>query len=136
MRAELQDKNVILYRRVSTTDQKLNGHSLNTQNNSLKEFAHKNGMNVVREYMEDFSAKNFNRPEFIKLQEYVKKKKGTVDYILITSWDRFSRNVYEALGVIYKMRDLGVEVNCTENWIDHDDPQQLMMTLMYLGILR
>ena len=134
MRAELQDKNVILYRRVSTTDQKLNGHSLNTQNNSLKEFAHKNGMNVVREYMEDFSAKNFNRPEFRKLQEYVKKNKGTVDYILITSWDRFSRNVYEALGVIYKMRDLGVEVNCTENWIDHDDPQQLMMTLMYLGI--
>ena len=134
MKAQLQDKKVILYRRVSTTDQKESGNSLNTQHNSLRDFARKNGMNVVNEYEEDYSAKNFNRPEFKKLQDFVKKSKGKVDYILITSWDRFSRNAHDALGVIHNMRELGVEVNCIENWIDHDDPQQLIMMLLYLGI--
>jgi len=133
MRAELQNKNVILYRRVSTTDQKLNGHSLNTQNNNLREFAHNNGMNVVREYMEDFSAKDFNRPEFIKLQEYVKKHKGKVDYILITSWDRFSRNIGDGLNVINSMKALGVEINCTESWIDYNDPSHVLILSVYLA---
>ena len=133
MRAELRDKNVILYRRVSTTDQKLNGHSLNTQNNSLREFARINGMNVVREYMEDFSAKNFNRPEFRKLEEYVKKNKGKVDYILITNWDRFSRNIGDGLNVIYSMKALGVEINCTDSWIDYNDPSHVLILSVYLA---
>ena len=134
MRQELQNKNVILYRRVSTTDQKENGNSLNTQLHSLKAFAHNNGMQVIAEYEEDFSAKNFERPEFNHLRDFVKMNKNKVDYILITSWDRFSRNTYEALGVIGEMRELGVEINSIENWIDHDDPQQLMMKLLYLGM--
>ena len=134
MRKELQGKSVILYRRVSTTDQKENGNSLNTQSHSLRAYAQSNGMEIIREYEEDYSAKNFQRPEFNRLREFVKRNKSKVDYILITSWDRFSRNTYEALGVIGEMRALGVEINSIENWIDHDDPQQLMMKLMYLGM--
>jgi site-specific DNA recombinase len=133
MRAELQNKNVILYRRVSTTDQKLNGHSLSTQNNNLREFARNNGMNVVREYMEDFSAKNFNRPEFRRMEEYVKNNKGKVDYILITNWDRFSRNIGDGLNVIYSMKALGVEINCTESWIDYNDPSHVLILSVYLA---
>ena len=133
MRAELQNKNVILYRRVSTTDQKLNGNSLSTQNNNLRDFARNNGMNVVREYMEDFSAKNFNRPEFRKLEGYVKKNEGKVDYILITNWDRFSRNIGDGLNVIYSMKALGVEINCTESWIDYNDPSHVLILSVYLA---
>ena len=134
MKQELQGKNVILYRRVSTTDQKENGNSLSTQKHSLRGFALENGMNVIREFEEDFSAKNFKRPEFNRLLDFVKINKRKVDFILITSWDRFSRNVYEALRVISEMRDLGVEINSVENWVDQDDPQQLLMQLLYLGM--
>ena len=134
MGQELQGKKTILYRRVSTTDQKENGNSLNTQLHSLRSFAHNNGMDVIEEYQEDFSAKNFERPEFNRLRDYVIKNPGKVDYILITSWDRFSRDAYEGLGVIRKMRELGVEINSVENWIDHYDPQQLILLMMYLGL--
>ena len=134
MRKELQGKNAILYRRVSTTDQKENGNSLATQQNSLRAFANNNGMEVIREFQEDFSAKNFERPEFNRLLDFVKKNKNKVDYILITSWDRFSRNTFEALRVIDEMRELSIEVNSVENWIDYNDPYQLMMKLMYLGM--
>ena len=134
MRKELQGKTAILYRRVSTTDQKENGNSLNTQQHSLRAFANNSGMDIVREFQEDFSAKNFDRPEFNRLRDFVRVNKNKVDYILITSWDRFSRNAYEGLGVISEMKTLGVEINSTENWIDHNDPQQLIMLMMYLGL--
>ena len=130
----LKGKRVVLYRRVSTTDQKEQGNSLNRQRDHLRSFAEKNEMVILNEYQEDFSAKNFERPEFNLLRDFVRSNKGTVDYILITGWDRFSRNTYEALGVIIEMRKWGVEINSIENWIDHDDPQQLMMKLLYLGM--
>jgi len=134
MRQELQDKKVILYRRVSTTDQKENGNSLTTQLHSLRSFAKSNGMDIIGEYQEDYSAKNFERPEFNRIQDYVRMNKNKVDYILITSWDRFSRNAYEGLGVINEMKTVGVEINSVENWIEHNDPQQLILLMMYLGL--
>ena len=131
MRQELRGKSAILYRRVSTTDQKENGNSLKTQRNSLRTFAENNGMKVIAEFEEDHSAKNFERPQYYRMRDFVQDKKNKVDFILITSWDRFSRDVYQALGVITSMREIGVEVNSIENWIDHDDPQQLIMKLLY-----
>ena len=59
----LRGKNAILYRRVSTTNQKLFGNSLNAQQNSLRDFCEKHHINIVKEFQEDYSAKNFNRPE-------------------------------------------------------------------------
>ena len=130
----LKGKRVVLYRRVSTTDQKEQGNSLNTQRDHLRSFVEKNEMVILNEYQEDYSAKNFERPEFNRLRDFVRLNKGKVDYILITSWDRFSRNTYESLGVIIEMRKWGVEINSIENWIDHDDPQQQIMKLLYLGM--
>ena len=127
-------KNAILYRRVSTTDQKLFGNSLNAQQSSLRDFCHKNSINIIEEFQEDYSAKNFNRPEWKKLNKFAQKNKAKIDYLLVVDWDRFSRNVYEALGVIDNCKQLGIEVNCIDKWINYDDPTQIMMQLMYLGM--
>lgn len=70
----LKGKNAILYRRVSTTDQKQFGNSLNAQRESLRDFCDKKSMNIVKEFQEDYSAKNFNRPEWKKLNDFAKKK--------------------------------------------------------------
>lgn len=130
----LKGKSAILYRRVSTTDQKLFGNSLNAQQSSLKDFCLKNSMTIVEEFQEDYSAKNFNRPEWKKLNKFAKKNKTRIDYLLVVDWDRFSRNTYEALGVINDFNAFGVEVNCIDKWVDYDDPTQIMMQLMYLGM--
>lgn len=130
----LKGKNAILYRRVSTTNQKLLGNSLSAQQSSLKDFCHKNSMNIIEEFQEDYSAKNFNRPEWKKLNKFAQKNKTRIDYLLVVDWDRFSRNTYEALGVINDFNSIGVEVNCIDKWINYDDPTQIMMQLMYLGM--
>ena len=130
----LQEKKAILYRRVSTTDQKVFGNSLNAQQGSLRDFCKKNSMNIVKEFQEDYSAKNFNRPEWKRLNAFAKKNKKDIDYLLVVDWDRFSRNAYEALGVINDFKDMGIEVNCIGKWINYSDPSQIMMQLMYLGM--
>ncbi len=55
----LNGKRALLYRRVSTTDQKVFGNSLNAQKCSLKDFCDKNALNIVKEFQEDYSAKVF-----------------------------------------------------------------------------
>jgi len=130
----LNGKNAILYRRVSTTDQKVFGNSLNAQQSSLKDFCNKNSINIIKEFQEDYSAKNFNRPEWKKLNLFAKKNKNNIDYMLVVDWDRFSRNTYEALGVINDFKKLDIEVNSIERWINYNDPAQIMMQLMYLGM--
>lgn len=79
----LKGKSAILYRRVSTTDQKLFGNSLNAQQSSLKDFCLKNSMTIVEEFQEDYSAKNFNRPEWKKLNKFAKKIKQGLTICLL-----------------------------------------------------
>lgn len=54
----LEGKRAILYRRVSTTDQKDFGNSLNHQKHRSREFCTLHSILVEREYEEDCSAKN------------------------------------------------------------------------------
>ncbi|MEY4125935.1 MAG: hypothetical protein RL737_124 [Bacteroidota bacterium] len=130
----LEGKRAILYRRVSTTDQKDFGNSLNEQNHRLREFCSSNGILNVIEFEEDCSAKNFNRPEFIKLLNYATLNKNKIDLLLVHKWDRFSRNAMEALQIIETFKNLNIEVNSIDQWIDHDDPTQKMMLFLYLGM--
>ena len=98
-------KNAILYRRVSTTDQKKYGGSLSSQKDSLREFCRKNEINIIKEYEEDFSAKNFDRPSIQNLLKFAKENRKDIDYILISNWDRFARDVSGALNVIKSTKE-------------------------------
>ncbi len=60
-------KTAYLYVRVSTDEQKRKGHSLPEQEDRLLKYCRYNNIEVKDIYREDFSAKNFNRPEWKKL---------------------------------------------------------------------
>ncbi len=130
----LEGKRAILYRRVSTTDQKIHGYSLGSQKDSLRNFCSLNSIEIDKEFEEDFSAKSFNRPVFRQLLEYAIKNKNKIDYLLVTKWDRFSRDGSDALVYIKTFEKLGIEVNCIESWIDHEDPAHLMMLHINVAI--
>ena len=87
-------RNVILYCRVSSDEQKLNT-SLSHQEETLSEYCRKMGYNVVNIYKDDFSAKSryLNRPKLKEAYEYCRKHKGEVDLLLFLRWDRFARHV-------------------------------------------
>ena len=74
----LKGKKVVLYRRVSTTDQKEYGNSLNTQQDSLRLFAENNEMIIDSDFQEDYSAKNFNRPAYIEMKQYVIQNRNKI----------------------------------------------------------
>lgn len=127
-------KKVILYVRVSTDEQAKLGYSLGHQEAVLSKYCEFKGYEVVGIFNEDHSAKNFERPEYQKLMRYCKANKREVDYVLITKWDRFSRNQRDALQEIKHFSDLGIEVNAAEQWIDFSIPHNKMMLSIYLTI--
>lgn len=89
------------------------------QKEMLEKYCVIHNYNIVEIYKEDYSAKNFDdRPEFNKLMQFVKINKGLVKMILVSRWDRFSRNAPESYKVIATLRKQGIEVNAVEQPIN------------------
>ncbi|WP_010181552.1 recombinase family protein [Aquimarina agarilytica] len=125
-------KRAILYTRVSTTDQKDNGYSLFEQKDFLEKFCDKNDISVIKTLEEDFSGKTLDRPKINELRSLLAK--NTVDLILFHKWDRFSRNISEALLEIKMIQNKGIEINSVFEYIDFSIPQQDIMLYLYLGM--
>ena len=85
-------KNVILYIRVSTDEQRKTGYSLRDQEEKLRRYCELYGYNIVAIYCEDYSAQTFNRPVYKQLFKHCQKEHKNIDMLLFVKWDRFSRN--------------------------------------------
>lgn len=126
--------NAIIYTRVSTDEQASKGFSLPHQKNVLELYCQHKDITILRHFKEDYSAKNFDRPAFNELLTYVKANRKSIDYLLFTRWDRFSRNQEEAYRVIREFKDLGIEVNAIEQPLDLSQPDSKVMLAVYLVI--
>jgi site-specific DNA recombinase len=126
-----RNTNVILYTRVSS-DEQAEGFSLNYQEESLKRFCDKMGYNVIKIYREDHSAKNFKRPEWNELKLYAKANKRFIDKVLFAKWDRFSRNIEQALTVMREFDAMGIELNASEQYLDMTNCDNKMVLSIYL----
>ncbi|NOQ72830.1 MAG: recombinase family protein, partial [Crocinitomix sp.] len=84
-------KRVAIMCRVSSEEQ-AKGYSLDAQLEALTKYCERHEYEIVYSIREDHSAKTFNRPEWNKWFDLIKKKKLKVDEIIFVSWDRFSRN--------------------------------------------
>ena len=110
--------NILGYVRVSTDEQADKGFSIEYQMKYIQEHCRIKKNNLVAIYDDDCSAKNFNRPSFKAMQVHAFKKSNRIDMVLVTRWDRFARNLTQALVQIEKFREHGVEVNSIEQHID------------------
>ena len=85
------DGKAVIYTRVSTKEQAENNASLETQLKYCKQLADKKGLEVIEYFGGTYeSAKSDERKEFQKMLNYVKRK-SNVGYIIVYSYDRFSR---------------------------------------------
>ncbi|WP_242158195.1 recombinase family protein [Aestuariivivens sediminis] len=125
-------KDTIIYCRVSTDDQADNGYGRNYQLEKLQMTCEAKKYDIAKEFLEDHSAKDFNRPEWKKLEEYIKANRKTIKRVIFTKWDRFSRNQPEALKVIEKFNSWGIELNAIEQPLDLSDPNSKILLAMYL----
>lgn len=128
-------KNVIIYTRVSTENQKEKGFSLRHQKEQLENYCNQNGYNILIHFEEDHSAKNFSsRPEFQKLLRYAKANQKKIDALLFLKWDRFSRNVEMSFRVIREFKEMGIQVNSIEQPLDLTQPDSKVLLAVYLVI--
>ncbi len=124
-------KKAIIMCRVST-DEQAKGYSLDVQHEQLVKYCQRNNIEIVKKYREDHSAKNFDRPEFKKLMQYAKKHKNQIDYLLVTSWDRFSRNTTDSFVMLRMFGALSIEVQAIEQPIDFNVPESKALLAMNL----
>lgn len=128
-------KNAYLYVRVSTDEQKRKGFSLIEQEDRLLKFCAMNQITVKGIFREDFSAKDFNRPEWRNLIKTIKKNKHRPpENILFVKWDRFSRNTEYAYQMIGILRGLNTQAIAIDQAIDFEVPESTLMLAMYLSI--
>ena len=126
-------KKAVIMCRVSS-DEQAKGYSLDVQFESLTRHCAREGVEIIKHYKEDHSAKNFSRPEFKKFLEYAKSNKGKIDMLLITSWDRFSRNLTDSLIMLRKLKAMGIEVHAIEQPIDMSIPENKAMLAIFLAL--
>lgn len=87
------------YIRISTKDQ--SRFSLQAQSQYITEYAQRNNIEVLNIFEDDGkSAKNFDRPDWKNLEQFVKQNHGKIDTLIVAKFDRFSRNLREALNMI------------------------------------
>ena len=123
-----------LYIRVSTDEQADKGYSQRNQEEVLKRYCQTNSIQIRKVIFEDYSAKTFNRPEWIKLITDLRKTKGKLtDYVLFTKWDRFSRNAGDAYQMISLLRNFGIEPQAIEQPLDISVPENKLMLAIYLS---
>ena len=131
----MEIKNVVLYCRVSTAEQE-KGSSLDWQEDYLRRDCEMKRYNVVGVYKEDKSAKSgfSKRTEFQALMKYCKAHKHEVDYVLVYRWDRYSRNLKEALINLDYFEKIGIEVNSVEQHIDFNAADYITMLSLYISM--
>ena len=124
-------KRAVIMSRVSSEEQ-AKGFSLGVQFEQLTNYCKRKDIEIVAHYKEDHSAKNFNRPEYQNFLRFAKKNKNTIDYLLVTTWDRFSRNVTDSFLMIRQLKEMGIEVQAIEQPIDFSIPESKAMLAINL----
>jgi DNA invertase Pin-like site-specific DNA recombinase len=103
---------VVLYLRVSTTDQ-----SLDLQRNELTDFAKARGWQIVKTY-EDFgvSGTTANRPQLKELMRDARARR--FDVLCVFKLDRFARSLKDLVSMLQELSDLGVQFVSLRDQID------------------
>ena len=134
METEKKYRTAIGYLRVSTAEQG-NGSSLETQKESIKNLCYNKNILLLDIYVDMFSGKDFERPNFKKAYDYIKENKADVDLFLTKRVDRYTRDTFTALEAQNKLNKLGVEVNFVDDWLDDiNSPQGNMITTIKYAI--
>ena len=121
----------VIYTRVSTKEQADNNASLETQMKHCKKYAEEKGLNVVEFFGGTYeSAKDDERKEFQKMLAYVRRKKS-IGYVLVYSYDRFSRSGPSGAFISHELKQKGVKVVSVTQSIDHNDPSGNFMEGIY-----
>ena len=112
-------KNAAIYARYSSSAQ--TEQSIEGQLRVCKQFAEKNGYNVIYEYIDRaISGTSDKRPAFMQMIKDSNQKE--FEYVLCYKLDRFSRNQYDSVVYKHKLAENGIKVvSATESIGDNTE---------------
>lgn len=82
----------VIYARVSSKDQEIEGYSIPAQLKVLHEYASRNNCLVVKEFTESETAKKAGRTQFNAMLQFIEEN-PTIKHILVEKTDRLLRNM-------------------------------------------
>ena len=126
----LMNKIDALYIRVSTEQQVVRGESIETQKSRLLQYAKDKDLNPKIYEDPGYSACDTNRPAFRRLIADIKA--GKVASVTITKLDRMSRNLQDAIDLIYNIfEEQNVSLHALDQQLDTASPTgRLMINLL------
>lgn len=103
-------KKAVGYVRISDSDQ--SNWSIDGQEKDIRRYCERNGIELLTIFRDDGqSAKNFDRASWRELETFIKKYYREIDHLLVIAYDRFSRNVSEALNMMNKIeKTYGIDI--------------------------
>ncbi len=124
-------KNAVLYLRVSSEEQ-VENFSLGTQEEICRREATRRGFEIVEIFREEGrSAKNISgRPELLKLLEFCRRNRKTVDAVFIYRLDRISRQTQDYLYIRKKLFDYGISIISANEPTGNSPTDKLLETIM------
>lgn len=121
-------KTCFIYVRVSTKMQVDKGESIEAQLYELREYARRNGLKIIHEFVEGgHSGKNIaGRPRFREMLQEIQAGAG-VNYVLVFKLSRFGRNAADSLNSLQLMQDYGTNLVCIKDGINSEAQMGKMM---------
>jgi len=120
----------VIYCRVSTKEQTQN-LSLPTQRKACIEYCERNGLTVDRIFVEEGeSAKTADRTEFQKLISYCRENRKRIQFIVVYSLSRFSRDQFVHVTFRALLKKHGVTLRSVTEPIDDTSTGRLMETML------
>lgn len=101
----MEAKKAILYTRTAV---KTNAQDL--QMKQLNEYCKGHNLKVVKKYGEYASGLSAERPQWNKLTLFVNQNPGTVDVILVSTYERITRRTAQLFKIIKDFQGKGVEI--------------------------
>lgn len=105
MRVDKEYRRNFLYHRVSTLEQ-----NLDRGIKELESYCSNNHLENTKMYLDKFSGKTYERPEYSKMKSCIK----TGDVLIVTELDRFGRNKDEILEELKYYKDQEIQVKILE----------------------
>ena len=117
---------VALYARVSSDAQDTD-LSLSAQIRAIREYAQRNGLEVVREFVDEAeSGRSSNRPAFKEMIALARTKQPPFEAILVWKLNRFARSRVDSITYKALLRSKGIEVLSINEPLDNSPTGRLM----------
>lgn len=131
MQINTDNKNAVIYCRVSTKEQVEEGNSLVTQEKHCREYAEKNNYAIAQVFIEQGeSAKTADRTELRKLLSYCAIKNNNIQAIIIYKIDRLSRNIDDYSQIRINLKRYGVEIKSTSEYFENSPAGRFMENIL------